>query len=130
MIKYGATSAGWSIGVSSSGLYYTFYTTAGNYIGGGLGAVSLNVWHNVTMTFDFMGAYTLYLDGSVVTTSSIYAGGECTNGGSTIVNIGRDTNSSINYFKGYMSVIRSYQNLLTASEVLTIYNAGKQRHNL
>lgn len=130
IIKYGATSAGWSIGVSSSGLYYTFYTTAGNYIAGGLGAISLNVWHNVTMTFDYAGAYTLYLDSSVVATSSTYAGNNCNNGGSTIVNIGRDTNSSTNYFKGYMSVIRSYQNLLTANEVLTIYNAGKQRHNL
>ena len=130
IIKYGATSAGWSIGVSSSGLYYSLYTTAGSYIGGGLGAISLNVWHNVTMTFDYAGAYTLYLDSSVVYTSSTYAGNNCTNGGSTIVNIGRDSGSSINYFKGYMSVIRSYQNLLTASEVLTIYNAGKQRHNL
>jgi hypothetical protein len=132
-IKFGASNAGWAIGISSSGIYYSLYTTTVNFLGGGLpvgGSISLNVWHNVTFTFNGSGTFIMYLDGVAVVTTTSTAGG-INNGGSTVVNIGRDgTGSGSNYFKGDMSIVRVFADTLTSAQVLNIYNAGKQRHGL
>ena len=127
IIKYGANGAGYTLGVSSSGIYYNCYVTTGTFGGGGI-STSLNVWHNVTMTFDGT-TFKLYLDGNVVVSNSSYSG-VILNGGSSIVNLGRDGSTSTNYFKGYMSIIKGWVNAISASEVLRIYTAGKPRHGL
>jgi len=128
IIKFGAANNGWLIGVSSSSLYYSLYTTTTNFIGGS-SSISLNVWHNVTFTFNGSGTFIMYLDGVVVATSTSTAGG-ITYGSSAVVNIGRDGSTNTNYFKGTMSIVRIFADTLTAAQVLTIYTAGKGRHNL
>jgi hypothetical protein len=62
----------------------------------------------------------------VVNTSA--TAGTITNGGSTVVDIGRDNGS--NYFAGRMSIVRIFNQTLTATDVSNIYNAGKPRHGL
>jgi hypothetical protein len=127
MIKFGANVSGWLIGVSSSGIYFSLYTTGGPFNGGGY-SVSLNVWHNVTITYD--GAtFILYLDGSSPYSNTITSGG-IINGGSTTVNIGRDGSTNTNYFAGKMSIVRTFAQTLTSTDILTIYKAGKPRHGL
>ena len=126
IIKFGANNSGWLIGVSSGGIYFQLYTNSNSFTGGGY-SVPLNVWNNVTFTFNGP-TYTLYVNGSSVSTTS--TSGSIINGGNTTVNIGRDGSISSNYFAGKMSIIRTFAQTLTASEVLNIYNAGKQRHGL
>jgi hypothetical protein len=130
LIKFGAANSGWLIGFSSSGLYYNLYTTTNTYAGGGISLPSLNVWSNLTFTYGGTGTFIMYLNGVIVvnTTASV---GTIVNGGSTVVNIGRDgSGSGSNYFKGDMSIVRVFADTLTSAQVLNIYNAGKQRHGL
>ena len=130
MIKFGSSNAGWLLGFSSSGIYYNLYTTSGGYTGGSLvGSLSLNIWYNLTMTYNSVGSFTLYLNASLIYTSSA-SSGSIVNGGSNLINIGRDGGSNTNYFNGNISVVRGYSQTLTAAQVLTIYNAGKGRYGL
>jgi len=126
IIKFGASGNGWLLGFSSGGFYYNLYTTTYTYFGGGISLPSINVWSNLTFTFNG-NTFIMYLNGTtVVNTPS--SSGTITNGGSTVVNVGRDNGS--NYFTGNISVVRGYNQTLSAAEVLTIYNAGKQRYGL
>ena len=127
LIKFGSVSSGWLLGFSSGGIYFNLYTTSGAFIGGGISA-SLYVWHNVTFTYNGT-AYVLYLNGSQVYTTSLSSGSIIT-GGNTVVNIGRDGSSNTNYLNGKISIVRTFAETLTATQVLNIYNAGKPRHGL
>jgi hypothetical protein len=129
MIKFGAINSGWFIGLTSSGMYYNLYTTTYTYGGGGIGPISLNTWYNVTFTFNGT-TFVMYLNGVIVVNTTASAG-TIVNGGSTVVNIGRDgSGSGSNYFKGDISIVRVFYDTLTSAQVLNIYNAGKQRHGL
>jgi hypothetical protein len=125
IIKFGVSGNGWVLGFSSSGFYYNLYTTTSSYTGGGIGLPSMNVWSNLTFTFNGT-TFIMYINGSIVVNSPS-SSGTITNGGSTVINVGRD---GTNYFTGNISVVRGYTQTLSAAEVLTIYNAGKQRYGL
>jgi hypothetical protein len=127
LIKFGAASSGWLLGFSSAGIYFQLYTTVTSFAGGGY-SVSLNTWNNVTFTFNGP-TYTLYINGSSPY-SATSTSGTITNGGSNLINIGRDGSGNTNFFTGNISVVRGYNQTLTAAQVLTIYNAGKQRYGL
>ena len=127
LIKFGSVSSGWLLGFSLGGIYFNLYTTSGTVSGGGISA-SLYVWHNVTFTYNGT-AYVLYLNGSQVYTTSLSSGSIIT-GGNTVVNIGRDGSSNTNYLNGKISIVRTFAETLTATQVLNIYNAGKPRHGL
>ena len=128
LIKFGAASSGWLLGFSSGGFYYNLYTTTYTYFGGGISLPSVNVWSNLTFTFNGT-TFIMYLNGAaVVNTPS--SSGTITNGGSNLINIGRDGSGNTNFFTGNISVVRGYNQTLTAAQVLTIYNAGKQRYGL
>ena len=128
IIKFGGVGGGWLIGVTSAGLYYSLYTTSNTYVGGSVGPISLNTWYNVTFTFSG-SAFVMYLNG-VIVVNSVATAGTINNGGSTVVTVGRDSNSTFNWFNGFISIVRIYAETLTATEVLTIYTAGKGRHGL
>jgi hypothetical protein len=128
LIKFGGSSAGWLLGFSSGGFYYNLYTTTYTYFGGGISLPSVNVWSNLTFTFNGT-TFIMYLNGAaVVNTPS--SSGTITNGGSNLINIGRDGSGNTNFFTGNISVVRGYNQTLTAAQVLTIYNAGKGRYGL
>lgn len=124
IIKYGNTSSGWGLGVSTSVLFSNLVTTSGTFATTGGTSISLSVWHNTTMTFDGTN-FTVYFDGSQVYTSSAYPGSIV---GTSVVNIGRGYLSA--YLNGFISTVKVYNQTLTASQISTIYTAGKVRYGL
>jgi hypothetical protein len=127
LIKFGASNAGWSIGIGSTNLVTILYSVGGMFLQTGV-PISLNVWHNATFTYNG-SVFEVYLDGVSVSSSALYPG-SITTGGSYVVNIGRDGSTGTNYFAGNISIVRVFSQTLTATDVLNIYNAGKPRHGL
>jgi len=127
LIKFGGTSGGWGLAVSTSSLFSVLYTSTGIYTTTG-GSISTNVWHNMTMTFNGTN-FTTYLDGSQTYTSSVNPG-NIINDSSSVVNIGRNGAASNAYFNGNISTVKVYNQTLTAAQISTIYTAGTVRYGL
>jgi len=127
LIKFGGTSGGWGLAVSTSSLFSVLYTSTGIYTTTG-GSISTNAWHNMTMTFNGTDFKT-YLDGSQTYTSSVNPG-NIINDSSSVVNIGRNGAASNAYFNGNISTVKVYNQTLTAAQISTIYTAGTVRYGL
>jgi hypothetical protein len=126
IIKFGGSAGGWLIGIGGTSLYSYLYTNVGQNLITGI-SISLNIWHNVTFTFD-SGVFILYLDGGIISTTTY--GGTITNGGSTIVNVGRDGSTNTNFFNGKITIVRTFNQILDGLAVANLYKAGVPRHGI
>ena len=94
----------------------TWYVNGGYNLSGG--TLTRDVWTHITVTFDGT-TWTSYKDGALVTT---YSGGLAQQTGSTHFYVGSGYHG---YYLGLIDDVRIYNRVLTAAEVLQLYNIGK-----
>jgi hypothetical protein len=78
-----------------------------------------DTWYHVAVTFNTTYGTVLYLDGSVVDTDSDTS---ITNENNVITKIGANSWTAHNFFNGTIDDVRIYNRVLSASEVLDLYN--------
>ena len=129
---YKEGTGGW-YAIFSAGLEIWFGLNSGGlilaHVGGPSfqvsGAVSINAWHNCTLTWDGTTGR-IYVDGVQVTSST-----SPNNPVATSFDIGKLSTSSHNYFNGKISNVLLYgAKVLTAAEVTQNFNAQKSRFGL
>jgi hypothetical protein len=108
-----------------------------NYIGGfqqslyAYVGLTDNIWYNITFVSSFSAGNTtmmIYLNG-VLQTQATYAGQQPTTTSSSFRLAGWEAGGSWP-FNGKIGDVRLYSRVLTASEISTIYNAGRTRYGV
>lgn len=96
---------------------------------GVFGNLTLNQWTHIAGTWQSDRTYKVYINGSLVGTSS--QSGNGWNGSSTAnFEIGGENQANFRYFNGKIATTQTYNRTLSASEVLQNYNAQKGRFGL
>ena len=84
-------------------------------------AISVGVWTNVTVVRD-SGTVNFYIDGAL--DASRPTTFTPNTGGTQNINIGSQANGSFSFFDGKISYVKLFDKVLTASEVLVLYQQG------
>ena len=90
-----------------------------------------NIWYNITFVSSFSGGNTtmmIYLNG-VLQTQATYAGQQPTTTDNSF-RLGDWENGGSYPFNGKIGDVRIYSRVLTATEISTIYTAGRSRYGL
>ena len=91
--------------------------------------ISSTGWHHVALTFNGIGVAQYYINGVAVPTTTVGAYTLASGDSSQILSIGRVNAASI-YFAGRLGPFRVYNAALSASQVLTNFNADRSRYGL
>jgi hypothetical protein len=89
-------------------------------------SVSPNVFKRITMTYDNANAK-VYVNGVLTNTFSISGSFTQTDTPFDFYSVGCAGYGAY-YYKGIVSTVRVYSRALTATEILTMYTAGKRRY--
>jgi hypothetical protein len=108
------------LGINTSSGSNPDYTITSN------ASISLNAWTLITATYSSSGPMAVYING-VLDNSATVAGGTIRATASIPTYIGTKLGSPsfVNYFSGNIDDVRIYDRVLTASEILQLYNAGR-----
>jgi hypothetical protein len=110
----------------SSNKIYSGHANWPNYIAyPSTGTISLNIWYNVTLTFNTTDGMTLYING---VQDSTYTANKTAHSGDSSTNIA--TFGGGNLLNGRISKVYCYNRSLTAAEVLQNYNVDKSQFGL
>lgn len=100
---------------------YTYYTATSNY---STVALSANTWYNVVYTYETSKQAKIYLNGVLVSTTSLTTtSGPTTNSGVLALGQYRDSNSASNW-NGSIDQVRIFTSALTSANVTSLYNEG------
>jgi len=127
-----AIDNGWNNCLSPQFLFYgSQFDGSGSWSGAGcVGSISLHTWYLVTGEYDnSTGTFYLYVNGALVNTGPANGAGfmayaPCTTAGDCPVSVGSNANNNNLFFNGLVDDARVYNRLLSAAEVLALYNAG------
>lgn len=114
IFSYGTNLAGQGINLSVASTNYLFEVVGGGSLLG-IGTVRPNTWQLVCFTYSDTSGAKLFVDGSIVASSSAGAFG-AVNTGNTKLNIGRNMIDS-NYFLGKIDDIQIYNSELTEMQI-------------
>ena len=87
-----------------------------------VGTVSNNTWYNIFLSYS-SNVWTLYVNGSFVFSST------STTSPGSLATIGRADYFSTRIFQGLISQVQIYNRALTATEIIQLYNATKDRYS-
>lgn len=105
---------------------YSGHANWGNYQAyASIGAISLNTWYYVALTFSTTNGMTLYINGTL---DSTYTANKTAHNGNGSTNIA--TFGGGNLLNGRIAEVFCYNRELTAGEISTNYNAHKARYGL
>ena len=127
--KYASGSSnGWwtGIGQTANTIVFWYYKDASNNIpSASSGTFSLNVWHHAVIVFDTTGGY-VYVDGARSGSVKAWTGTPGADTSSQNLQIGAYSGSaSTQYFGGSVDDVRIYNRILSATEVVQLYNMGR-----
>lgn len=111
---YANGSAGWSIQVGSSGQIYINFSGDGTDLSAGASTISTSTWHHWALVGN-SGTWTLYIDGSSVTSSSSITHGSA----GTDLHLG-SLNSSYNFLTQYIEDFRFTRGLARYTSNFTV----------
>ncbi len=134
------SNTGWVVATAGDGRFQWNYRevapeTRKDY-DGPAGTLSNNAWRHVAVTFDRGGNALAYLDGVLVNTTSLGAGGQTIDSG-LATNVGQDGtgeytdgSSDVKWTNALIDDVGIWRRALSANEVLGIYQAGQSGQNL
>jgi hypothetical protein len=117
-----------SLGVNSADqkLYAMLRDGGGNMVSvtGQGSAVNDGTWHFAALVRDSQTSIKVYLDGSLLGSSSTPGMGSITFSGLGPFSIGRRSGNNDSYFNGQIDEIALFNSALTATQISNLYNAG------
>lgn len=88
-----------------------------------------NTWHNAVGYRDGVRTGQLYVDGQLVAIDTDSAGSTSLVG-YTAIEIGRNASLQTDYFAGSVSIVTTYNTAITGTDILSNYNAIRQRYGV
>jgi len=128
--KYGIPLRGWDLGIGSTNSSLTleaFFSGAdGTWRGP---TIRSGEWQHIVMTYSYASAVNVpvfYINGVATTTTVIsQPTGTYNSDSSDFFGIGRDPTYGGTGYSGTLDEVRIYNRILSASEIMALYNAGK-----
>jgi hypothetical protein len=122
--KGAASNYEWAIYATSNGVVgCTMWQNGGSncaFVFSPDNSYSIDTWHNVVVSMDYLGSLSIYLDGQLMGSTTTFVGSMIN--GSAPVLIGKRADQSVDMMNGLIDQLRIFNKALNSTEVTTLYN--------